>query len=351
MGERVTVDLFGSRIMHQSTMPPEANKFHIGNGSDGKHYWLTPWDAPEFVALKEEFGPFDFDPCPFPLPDGFDGLTCEWGQNNYVNPPFGSIMHQGKKKGPTAWVRKSIEEWKKGKRDLTALSQAADYAVDRAYAGTNPVTQLPKRPLRYKPPVFRRPSERSVDLGIACCHGNLAPLARFLLATGMRLMEGATLTRSQIDKRRKVATLTATKNGRARTVSLNSTAMGIIENQEGELLFPAIDRMTGEARVYKQASTNWATAQARAVAKAKEQGWKFERFRLHDLRHMFAIDYLANGGNIYQLQIELGHGSVKQTEWYLQFLSPDEQMQAKFAPSQKGAQAKRFSVADSTKSE
>jgi hypothetical protein len=25
-------------------------------------------------------------------------------------------MHQGKKKGPTAWVRKAIEEWRKGKR-------------------------------------------------------------------------------------------------------------------------------------------------------------------------------------------------------------------------------------------
>lgn len=231
------------------------------------------------------------------------------------------------------------------KRDLTALSQAADFAVERAWAGTNPVTQLPKRPLRYKAPVFRRPSQRSVDLGIECCHGNLRPLARFLLATGMRLMEGASLTRAQIDKHRKVATLTATKNGRARTVSLNSTALGIIEGQEGDILFPAIDRVTGEARVYKQASTNWATAQARAVEKAKKQGWRFERFRLHDLRHMFAIDYLANGGNIYQLQIELGHGSVKQTEWYLQFLSPDEQMGAKFAPSQKGAQAKRFSVA------
>lgn len=24
-------------------------------------------------------------------------------------------MHQGKKKGPTAWVRKAIEEWQKGK--------------------------------------------------------------------------------------------------------------------------------------------------------------------------------------------------------------------------------------------
>jgi len=99
--------------VHQSTLPPAANKFHKGNGVDGKHYWLTPPDL--YAALDAEFG-FDFDPCPYPLPEGFDGLTCEWGQSNYVNPPFGSIMHQGKKKGPTAWVRKAIEENSKGKR-------------------------------------------------------------------------------------------------------------------------------------------------------------------------------------------------------------------------------------------
>lgn len=235
-------------------------------------------------------------------------------------------------------------------RDLTALSQVAEFAIDRAWAGTNPVSQLPKRPLRYKTPVFKRPGKRSVELGIECCHGNLKPLARFLLATGMRLMEGASLTASQIDKRRKVATLTDTKNGNARTVSLNSTAMGILAGRDGDILFPAIDRVTGEPRVYKQASTNWATAQARAVEKAKEQGWKFERFRLHDLRHMFAIDYLANGGNIYQLQLELGHGSIKQTEQYLQHLSSEEQMRAKYAPAHGTAHTKRFSVAQGDES-
>ena len=100
------------------TLVPEDNKFHKGNGQDGKHYWLTPGDL--YAALNAEFD-FDFDPCPFPLPEGFDGLTCEWGRSNYVNPPFGSIMHQGPndkrpyKKGPTAWVRKALEEWQKGK--------------------------------------------------------------------------------------------------------------------------------------------------------------------------------------------------------------------------------------------
>ena len=88
------------------------NKFHQG-APDGKHYWLTP---PELMTnLNNEFN-FDFDPCPYPLPDGFDGLTCEWGKSNYINPPFGSIIHDGKKKGPTAWARKAIKESQKGKK-------------------------------------------------------------------------------------------------------------------------------------------------------------------------------------------------------------------------------------------
>jgi hypothetical protein len=111
-------------IEHQSPLVPADNKFHRGNGDDGKHYWLTPWRDPVFVALRKEFGfdePGFFDPCPFPKPEGFDGLTCEWGQTNYVNPPFGSIMHQGptdkkpRKKGPTAWIRKANVEAAKGK--------------------------------------------------------------------------------------------------------------------------------------------------------------------------------------------------------------------------------------------
>lgn len=84
-----------------------------GNKTDVRHYWLTP---PELMQeLQQEFK-FDFDPCPFPKPEGFNGLSMEWGKSNYVNPPFGSVVIDGKKKGPTAWARKAIEENKKGKR-------------------------------------------------------------------------------------------------------------------------------------------------------------------------------------------------------------------------------------------
>jgi hypothetical protein len=90
-----------------------ANKFHEGNGEDGRHYWLTPSEL--YARLDAEFR-FDFDPCPFPLPPDFDGLVQAWGSSNYVNPPFGSIMHQGRKKGPTAWVKKALTEHAQGKR-------------------------------------------------------------------------------------------------------------------------------------------------------------------------------------------------------------------------------------------
>lgn len=109
-------------------LSPENNKFHTGSGRDGKHYWLVPPEV--YDPLNREFK-FDFDPCPYPLPDGFDGLTCDWGQSNWVNPPFGSILHQGpddkkpKKKGPTAWMRKAIAEQRNGKTSVVV------YPVDK----------------------------------------------------------------------------------------------------------------------------------------------------------------------------------------------------------------------------
>tara|TARA_Y100000310_G_C20417081_1_gene684851 strand:+ start:284 stop:736 length:453 start_codon:yes stop_codon:yes gene_type:complete len=94
-------------------LDPKDNKFHSGNKIDGRHYWLTP---PELMArLQDEFN-FDFDACPYPKPNDFDGLTCDWGSSTYVNPPFGSVIHDGRRKGPTAWMRKAIAENAKGKR-------------------------------------------------------------------------------------------------------------------------------------------------------------------------------------------------------------------------------------------
>ncbi len=75
-----------------------------GSNPNGKHYWLTP---PGLLAFLDDEFEFTFDACPYPRPDGFDGLTASWGSSTYVNPPFS---------GPTAWVRKAMAESEKGKR-------------------------------------------------------------------------------------------------------------------------------------------------------------------------------------------------------------------------------------------
>ena len=74
-------------------LKPEKNKFHVGNGSDGKHYWLTPNDVMQ--KLQDEFV-FDFDPCPLNFNKG-DGLLIPWGKCNFVNPPYSNLP---------AWVKK-----------------------------------------------------------------------------------------------------------------------------------------------------------------------------------------------------------------------------------------------------
>lgn len=95
---------------------------HPGNGNyeddEGmtEKYWLTPKGI--YEKLNEEFS-FDFDPCPYPLPKDFDGLSIEWGMSNYVNPPF--RPKDGNGAGPTAFVRKAIKEKEKGKSSVLLL--------------------------------------------------------------------------------------------------------------------------------------------------------------------------------------------------------------------------------------
>jgi hypothetical protein len=84
--------------------------------NDIKKYWLTPPDV--YQKLDREFH-FDFDPCPYPKNGNFNGLSIEWGRMNYVNPPF--RQKDGNGSGPTAFVRKAIEENKKGKGSVILI--------------------------------------------------------------------------------------------------------------------------------------------------------------------------------------------------------------------------------------
>lgn len=110
--------------------------------ANGKRYWVSP---PELIApLYAEFN-FDFDPCPHPRPDGFDGLQVDWGKSNWVNPPFtgDARLPGGRKLGPVAWLRKAVSERDKGNLtvmilpiySVRAISMADDFGAEIRYAG------------------------------------------------------------------------------------------------------------------------------------------------------------------------------------------------------------------------
>ena len=78
-------------------------------------YWLIPKEI--YEPLNNEFH-FDFDPCPYPYEK--DGIDLDWGQTNWVNPPFRKADAMNGH-GPTAFVRKAIEESRKGKTSVLIL--------------------------------------------------------------------------------------------------------------------------------------------------------------------------------------------------------------------------------------
>jgi hypothetical protein len=82
-----------------------------------KRYGITPEGL--YRELDHEFQ-FDFDPCPCPRPEGYDSLSTDWGQVNFVNPPF-RRKDGVDGKGPTAFVRKAIEEQQKGKTSVLTV--------------------------------------------------------------------------------------------------------------------------------------------------------------------------------------------------------------------------------------
>lgn len=107
-----------------------------------KRYWATPPDM--MAKLHAEFD-FDYDPCPNPRPDGFDGLAVPWGKRNWVNPPFtGEPRVSGKRKiGPVAWLRKAVAERERGNMtvmilpiyNVRAISMAEDFGAEIRWAG------------------------------------------------------------------------------------------------------------------------------------------------------------------------------------------------------------------------
>jgi site-specific DNA-methyltransferase (adenine-specific) len=81
--------------------------------SSARMDWRTPKAV--YQVLDAEFR-FDFDPCP-PDPT-FDGLSIDWKQRNFVNPPYGRELPK--------WVAKAHQEASKGKTVVLLIPSRTD---------------------------------------------------------------------------------------------------------------------------------------------------------------------------------------------------------------------------------
>lgn len=79
-------------------------------------HWATPSYIYEQVKALGMF-----DPCP--LHSSFDGLAIDWGERCFVNPPYSKLL---------VWVRKCIEQSKKGKRVTMLIPARTDTKAFKA---------------------------------------------------------------------------------------------------------------------------------------------------------------------------------------------------------------------------
>lgn len=209
------------------------------------------------------------------------------------------------------------------RRDLTALSRLLSACVSWGWRVDNPARTYDRSIIRERRDPISPPADADVAKMVAAAPEGMQRILNLLDQTGMRENEAVTLEAIDLDRTTKQIRLTRTKTNRPRTIDWSTpggdaTPIFTAGQGRGPLFLAA----TG--RAYRNFAANAVQVMRRLEARDPE----FRPFRVHDLRHRFAIRWLRNGGDIYHLSLHLGHTSLKTTEIYLGHLSAREQAAA-----------------------
>lgn len=217
------------------------------------------------------------------------------------------------------------------RRDLTAISRVLEFAEGQEWREGNP-TLSKRRTVKERRDPIVLPETAEVEEMIAACSPRFGALVRAAWLTGCRQDELVQATWRDVDT--VAGTLEVIGKGRKRRViTLSEDARQFFVRQVARVkvygnnapIFPADN---GES--FTQAASDFSHFRRALEASAKAEGRPFRRFRFHDLRHLYAVEYLRKGGNLYTLAKILGHTSVKTTESvYLSFLTPEQAERAK----------------------
>lgn len=241
------------------------------------------------------------------------------------------VAARGKQNASNATIR----------RDMTAISSVLGHCVDEGWIDENPARMMDRSRFKERKAKIILPRPDSITLVFAD-RSRFMDMAELARETGMRQEEIAGLEHDRIDRARMSATLEDTKGDVVREVPLSARALEIIDRQPQFLRSPFVF-WRGAGERFKNVDAQFYATTQRVARKAAQQGIPFRRFRFHDLRHLFAVDYLRlRKGSLYDLQLVLGHKSIKTTEGYLAHLTPDERHDAIHGVPQNAAQNQRF---------
>jgi integrase len=193
------------------------------------------------------------------------------------------------------------------RRDLTAVSRVLAFAAAQGLGGlqANVADAVDRKLFRETRKPIRAPGAADIDRGVQACidagSPGLAALIEFLRATGLR--SGEALRARWEDISAGELTIHETKTSRPRTIDLDPACLPPAPAHPTGRLFATLPLTSGEL------SSAWQYIRARRP--------EIMQFRLHDLRHAYAIDQIRRGRDIYDLSRHLGHTSVKTTEIYL----------------------------------
>jgi integrase/recombinase XerD len=220
------------------------------------------------------------------------------------------------------------------KRDLGALSSVLNYCILQGWIEANPVlAKLALVPERRDPILL--PTDRDIALVLERAPGMVGQMMRAALVTGAREDELARAGRIDIDHTHRQLTVIGKRN-KLRVIDLVPF--------DGYQFFKALPAYVGkpwlfwhdDGEPYASFAPTFHKLIDRTEAWAAANGVEFRRFAFHHLRHRHAVDWLKSGRDIYTLQGRLEHTSVKTTEIYLDYLTPQEVQVAKFGVAAKG---------------
>jgi len=201
------------------------------------------------------------------------------------------------------------------RRDLTALSRLLSSCMAWGWLQSNPARLFDRSIIRERRNPISPPADDDVEKLIAASPPGVASILRLLEQTGMRENEAVTLAAAEVCDRQ--IRLIRTKTNRPRTLDWRTPGgdAGIVL----DAVVPPF--LNAYGRPYRNFASNVNQITRRLMAEDPT----FKPFRVHDLRHRFAIRWLRRGGDIYHLSMHLGHQSLKTTEAYLGHLTAREQ--------------------------